>query len=41
MSLLDGVRILIAIALWMALVAVAVAVARSSIREPAPGGGRR
>ena len=39
MSLLDGVRILIAIALWMALVAVAVA--RSSIREPAPGGGRR
>ena len=41
MSLLDGVRILIASALWMALVAVAVAVARSSSREPAPGGGRR
>jgi hypothetical protein len=39
MSVIDGVRILIAIVLWMVLVAIAVA--RSSIRDPAIGGGRR
>jgi len=39
MSMLDGLRILIAIVLWLTLVAIAVA--RSSIREPALGGGRR
>jgi prepilin signal peptidase PulO-like enzyme (type II secretory pathway) len=37
--MLDGVRILIAIVLWLTLVAIAVA--RSWIREPALGGGRR
>jgi hypothetical protein len=37
--MLDGLRILIAIVLWLALVAIAVA--RSWIREPALGGGRR
>jgi len=39
MSMLDGLRILIAIVLWLTLVAIAVA--RSSIREPALDGGRR
>jgi hypothetical protein len=39
MSLLDGLRLLLAVVLWLALVAIAVA--RSSIREPARGRGRR
>jgi len=39
MSLLDGLRLLLAVVLWLALVAIAVA--RSSIRKPAISGGRR
>jgi len=39
MSVIDGVRILIAIVLWMVLVAIAVA--RSSTRKAALDGGRR